>query len=67
MRKYLLPENKKCYKANLHSHSTISDGKFTPEELKDLYDKLVLTKEDKKILEKRVDNKKKGLYNKQAL
>lgn len=37
MRKYLLPENKKCYKANLHSHSTISDGKFTPEELKDLY------------------------------
>ena len=37
MKKYLLPENKKCYKANLHSHSTISDGNYTLEELKDLY------------------------------
>ena len=34
---WLLPENGKLYKANLHSHSTISDGKFTPEELKEMY------------------------------
>ena len=34
MRKYLLPQNKHQYKANLHCHSTVSDGKFTPEELK---------------------------------
>ena len=36
MKKYLLPE-KNCYKANLHCHSIISDGNFTPEELKKLY------------------------------
>lgn len=36
MKKYLLPQ-KNCYKANLHCHSTISDGGFTPEELKKLY------------------------------
>ena len=36
MRKYLLPE-KKCYKANLHCHSTVSDGDMTPEELKEKY------------------------------
>ena len=36
MKKYLLP-NKKCFKANLHCHSTISDGKMTVEELKTLY------------------------------
>lgn len=34
---YLLPENGNLYKANLHCHSTISDGKFTPEELKKMY------------------------------
>ena len=33
----LLPEGKNVYKANLHCHSTISDGRFTPEEIKDLY------------------------------
>ena len=37
MRTYLLPNDKKAYKANLHCHSTISDGKMTPEELKALY------------------------------
>ena len=36
MKKYLLPP-KNCYKANLHCHSTISDGKITVEELKELY------------------------------
>ncbi len=37
MRKYLLPQEGNFYKANLHSHSTISDGKLTPQEMKDLY------------------------------
>ena len=39
MRKYLLPETGTFYKANLHCHTTISDGKKTPEEIKDLYKK----------------------------
>ena len=34
MRKYLLPENVNWYRANMHCHSTISDGSLTPEELK---------------------------------
>lgn len=37
MRKYLLPEGGNFYKANLHSHSTLSDGKQTPEEMKASY------------------------------
>ena len=37
MKKYLLPEDGEFYKANLHSHSTISDGCLTPEEMKALY------------------------------
>lgn len=37
MKKYLLPESGKFYKANLHCHSTVSDGALTPEELKALY------------------------------
>ena len=36
MKTFLLPE-KNCYKANLHCHSTISDGDMTVEELKELY------------------------------
>jgi len=32
-----LPENGQFYKANLHCHSTISDGKLTPEEIKKHY------------------------------
>lgn len=35
--KILLSKEKKQYKANLHCHSTCSDGKLTPEELKALY------------------------------
>ena len=35
--KYLISPNKKQYKANLHCHSILSDGKKTPEELKDMY------------------------------
>ena len=34
---YLLPENGTFYKANLHSHTTISDGRLTPEEAKAAY------------------------------
>lgn len=37
MRKYLLPENTNSYKANLHTHTDLSDGKFPPEEVKRLY------------------------------
>ncbi|MBR3766705.1 MAG: PHP domain-containing protein [Clostridia bacterium] len=37
MKKYLLPENGNFYKANLHCHSTFSDGQWTPEELKEKY------------------------------
>ena len=37
MKRYLLPHDKHFYKANLHCHSTVSDGKFTPEELKQVY------------------------------
>lgn len=37
MKKYLLPEGGRFYKANLHSHSTVSDGRQTPERVKELY------------------------------
>ncbi len=37
MKKYLLPAKGRFYKANLHAHSTISDGRLTPEELKAAY------------------------------
>lgn len=36
-RRYLLPEGGNFYKANLHCHSTFSDGKFTVEKLKEIY------------------------------
>ena len=39
MRRILLDGEKKQYKANLHSHSTVSDGILTPEEMKELYKK----------------------------
>ena len=34
---YLISPFKKQYKANLHSHSTLTDGKRTPEQLKQMY------------------------------
>ncbi len=37
MRKYLLPETGNDYKANLHCHSTLSDGHLTPAEIAELY------------------------------
>ena len=40
MKKYLLQETGKFYKANLHCHTTLSDGRLTPEEVKELYKNL---------------------------
>lgn len=37
MDKILFGENKNFYKGNMHCHSTLSDGKYTPSELKELY------------------------------
>lgn len=37
MKKYLLPKEGIFYKANLHCHSTFSDGQWTPEEIKERY------------------------------
>ena len=34
MKKYLLPRNGKFYKANMHAHTTVSDGRLSPEEMK---------------------------------
>lgn len=37
MKQYLFPNEGRFYKANFHAHSTVSDGKNTPAELKALY------------------------------
>ena len=37
MRKYLLPHTGNFYKANLHCHTNISDGRCTPEQIKEIY------------------------------
>lgn len=37
MRKYLIPKDGKFYKANLHVHTTVSDGVMTPHEVKKMY------------------------------
>ena len=37
MKRYLLPAEGNFYKANLHSHTTVSDGAWTPEEAKENY------------------------------
>ena len=37
MRYNLFPEEGTFYKANLHSHTNISDGKLSPVEMRDLY------------------------------
>jgi len=37
MRKYLLPKEGTFYKANLHCHTTVTDGKLSPEEIKKEY------------------------------
>lgn len=37
MKQYLISPFQKQYKANLHCHSTLSDGKLAPETLKEMY------------------------------
>ncbi|MBQ7035649.1 MAG: hypothetical protein IJN34_07935 [Clostridia bacterium] len=37
MKIHLFPENTYCYKANLHCHTTFSDGYKTPEQIKKVY------------------------------
>ena len=37
MKHYFISQDKKQYRANLHAHSTLSDGKLSPEELKRAY------------------------------
>ncbi len=37
MKRHLLPNKGKFYKANLHVHTTVSDGQMTPEEIKRVY------------------------------
>ena len=37
MKKYFINPDKKQYKANLHSHTFLSDGKLTPEQMKNAY------------------------------
>lgn len=37
MKKYIISGEGTFYKANLHSHSTVSDGELTPEAMKKLY------------------------------
>ncbi len=39
MKQWLIDQRKKQYKANLHCHSTCSDGRLTPEQLKEEYKK----------------------------
>ncbi len=39
MKKYLLPKVGQFYKANLHCHTTVSDGRWTPEQVKEEYKK----------------------------
>ena len=36
MKQYLLKKGN-WYKANLHCHTTVSDGRFSPEEIKKIY------------------------------
>ena len=37
MKKYLLPRSGRFFKAGMHTHTTVSDGKMTPEETKAAY------------------------------
>ena len=37
MIKYLIPKEGQFYKANMHAHTVISDGRLTPEEMKRIY------------------------------
>ena len=37
MKKYLLPNDVSWYRANMHCHTTVSDGHYSPEEIKKAY------------------------------
>ena len=37
--KIIIDQSKKQYKANLHCHTTLSDGNWTPEQVKEEYKK----------------------------
>jgi excinuclease UvrABC helicase subunit UvrB len=37
MKHYLIPESGQFYKANMHTHTTVSDGNLTPEAVKEHY------------------------------
>lgn len=37
MKQFLLPQTGSFFKANLHCHTTMSDGALTPEEIKKIY------------------------------
>ena len=37
MKQYLIPESGHFYKANMHCHTTCSDGRLTPAEIKEHY------------------------------
>ncbi len=37
MKHHLIPKSGQFYKANLHTHTTVSDGRHTPEEIKAIY------------------------------
>ena len=37
MKKYLLPNDVNWYRANMHCHTTVSDGHYSPEEIKKAY------------------------------
>lgn len=39
MKKYILPEGLNWYRANMHCHTTISDGSLSPEQVKEEYKK----------------------------
>ena len=40
MKKYVLPNDVNWYRANMHCHTTVSDGNFTPERVKEEYKKM---------------------------
>ncbi len=40
MKKYLLPAEVNWYRANMHCHTTVSDGHFSPQEVKEAYKKM---------------------------
>ncbi len=40
MKKYIISPDLNWYRANMHCHTTISDGHFTPEEIKEVYKKM---------------------------